>query len=137
MAIALFVFLLSIKINGPIALLASIAVSFALTAFISPVVLSTLLKDYKPIQMFNFPKLFAVLIINAISLLSLWWVQLIIIVLVIVGLIILDKFSLSLEGLIKKIKEKMAKKQEEMDRELLREDVETMGKLTKAISGRS
>lgn len=133
MAILLFAVLLSVKINGLVALLASLVIPFVLTAFVSPIVLSTLLKDYKPIQMLGIPKFLALAIISLISLSKIWWVQVIVVVLVIVGLILLDKYSITFKEFIKKTKEKMAKKEEEMNRELLREDVKKLEKVTKVL----
>ncbi|GEM_PF-4289876 len=136
MAILLFVVLLSIKTNVLVALLASIIIPFVLTAFISPIVLSTILKDYKPIQMLGLPKFIALSIIGLIALSKIWWVQLIIVGLVILGLIVFDSYSGKIEAFTKKIKEKMAKKEEEMNRGLLRKDVKTIGEVTKALEGK-
>lgn len=77
-------------------------------------------------------KKLAELIINTISLFTIWWVQLIGIVLIIVALMLASIFSKNLKEIFESIKEQKEKSEEELNREQLKGELE----IAKIRSGR-
>lgn len=79
-------------------------------------------------------KALAEYIIDIISLFTTWWMQLIGIGLVIIGLVIASIFSKNLKDVFKAMKEKKAKDEEEINRKKLKTDVEVADAFTKGIT---
>lgn len=73
-------------------------------------------------------------IINQISLMSSWWMQLIGALVVIVALVVACVFSKSFENLFKRVKERQEKTAEELNREKLKQDVKISGVFAKGIN---
>lgn len=73
-------------------------------------------------------------IINAISILTTWWMQLIVAGIVIVAIILASVFSKNLQGLFKAMKEKKEKNEEEMSRARLKSDIKVAEEFTKEIT---
>jgi len=79
-------------------------------------------------------KKLAEVLINTISLFSIWWMQLIGVVILIIALIVASIFSKNLQEVFKAIKEKKEKAEEEMNREKLKSNVKVAEALTKSIT---
>jgi len=81
----------------------------------------------------------SLLIIELISKLNIWWVQLLVAIAVIVVLIIIDTFSKAFKDQIEEWKEKRAKEQEKEHREQLKTTAtrsqESLGKFYKKVAG--
>jgi hypothetical protein len=72
-------------------------------------------------------------ILDKLSLLNTWWMQLIGVVIVIFMIILASVFSEEIEKLIKKIKEKKAKNEEEINRKKLKSGVEVVEEIEKGL----
>ncbi|MBS3075252.1 hypothetical protein J4429_02215 [Candidatus Pacearchaeota archaeon] len=73
-------------------------------------------------------------IINSISILTSWQMQLIVVSILIIGLILAIIFSKQLKEFFKSLKEKRKKMQEELDREKLKSEVKVAKAFTKGIT---
>jgi hypothetical protein len=84
---------------------------------------------------YKIPLYIANFIVKIISLLNAWWMQFVIIGIVILALILAGMFSKEMEALFKSIKENHDKTMEEISREKLRKDVKTFSDIKKAFTG--
>ena len=78
-------------------------------------------------------KTFAKYIINVISLFTIWWVQLIGIVIIIIALILASIFSKNLKKLFESIEKQKKKSEEELNREKLKGELKVAEAFTKEI----
>ena len=128
-AVIILAILISLELNILYSLLISAVSSFTMTAFISPIVASTLLKNYEPLKLFGIPTFLATLIIKILSPLKIWWVQILVLVFLIALMIWADVKSDKVKEFFGKLKEKREKMFEALNRQKLEGHVKRLENL--------